>query len=106
MTARGSAEHIHDNITLWLIVKAGRSYYPQGKIRLPVGGTGKWVEPVYFGSANGSVNHEYVLYVVAADPVTYVQRRAARGKIRALSDSDGTYPTPPIYAFVNVIRGS
>jgi hypothetical protein len=26
------------------------------------------------------------------------------GKVRALSDSDGTYPNPPIYASVHVIR--
>jgi hypothetical protein len=66
---------------------------------------------VYFGRPNESVNHEYMLYVVAADPPAnsllekYAQRRAALGKVRALSDSDGTYPAPPIYASVNVIRG-
>jgi hypothetical protein len=112
VTARGAAERIHDSITLWLVVKAGRSYHPQGKIHLPVGGTGKWVEPVFFGSADGSASHEYMLYVVAADPAandqleTYVRRRSMRGKVRALSDSDGTYPNPPIYASVNVVRKS
>ena len=109
-TARGSAEHIQDTITLWLIVKAGRSYYPQGKIHLPIGGTGTWFEPVYFGTPNGCAGHEYMLYVVAADLAannhfeTYVRRRASQGKVRALSDSDGTYPNPPIYASVKVIR--
>jgi hypothetical protein len=77
---------------------------------LPVSGTGKWSEPVFFGSANGGADHEYMLYVVAADSAAndqleaYVRRRAARGKVRALSDSDGTYPNSPIYASVNVIR--
>jgi hypothetical protein len=111
VTARGSADHIHHNITLWLIVRAGRSYYPQGKIHLPVSGTSEWIEPVYFGSANGSLNHEFALDVVAADPEAnsqfemYVRRRGAAGKVRALSDSDGTYPKVPTYASVNVVRG-
>jgi hypothetical protein len=100
VTAQGTAERIDDDITPWLIVKAGRSYYPQGKIPSPVSGTGTWSERVFFGSANGSADHEYVLYVVAADSATndqfesYVRRRAARGKVRALSDYDGTYPNP------------
>ena len=107
---RGSAEGIHADVTLWLIVRDGHNYYPQGKIPLLVDGTGNWSERVYIGSASGNGNHEYMLYVVAADPAansqfeTYIRRRTMQGKVRPLSDSDGTYPAPPIYAAVNVIR--
>ncbi len=41
VTARGTARRIPDGVALWLIVSISGRLYPQGKILLPPGGTGR-----------------------------------------------------------------
>jgi hypothetical protein len=109
-TARGLAQRIPDDITLWLVVRASDGFYPQRKIQPLADGTGTWGEPVTFGRVDGSVGHEYVLYVVGADPMAnslleLYRQQVAAGKTSPLSDTRGTYPDVTPYAAVNVIRG-
>lgn len=63
--ARGSAVNVANGLTLWLVILAGRSYYPQAKIRLPPSGNGTWDQLVHFGRVDGSAGRHYTLYAVA-----------------------------------------
>ncbi len=108
MTASGSATRIPDNMTLWLIVQAGHSFYPQTKIHLAP--DGRWFELVHFGRIDGSVDHRFTLYVVGADPeangkLEIYKQQSARKDTAPLSEAKGTYPNVTTYAAVNVIRG-
>jgi hypothetical protein len=109
MTARGSATRIPDNMTLWLIVQAGRNFYPQTKIHLSP--DGRWFELVHFGRIDGSVGREYALRVVGADPEAssrfeIYKQQSARQDTAPLSEDKGTYPKVTTYAAVKVIRGA
>lgn len=109
MTASGSATRIPDNMTLWLIVQAGRSFYPQTKIHLAP--DGRWFELVHFGRIGGSVGHRFTLRVVGADPeangkLEIYKQRSAHKETAPLSEAKGTYPNFATYAVVNVTRGS
>jgi hypothetical protein len=112
MWARGSAVNVTDGVMLWLVVLAGRSYYPQAKIRLPPGETGTWDQLVHFGRVNGSAGNHYTLYAVGADLGAnrvfedYFRQREAGQDPGPLSDAAGTYPDVTIYASVHVIRAA
>ena len=109
VTVRGTAAGIPDGGTLWLVVRAGRSYYPQGMVRLPIGGAGDWTYTVHFGSPNGSSGHEYTLLAEGADSAarSYFERYMARQDAEPLSDAKGTYPTTAqTLAIVSVTRRS
>jgi len=67
--ALGSAVNVSNGMSLWLVVLAGRTYYPQAKIGLPPTGTGTWDQLVHFGRVDGSAGHHYTLYAVGADAV-------------------------------------
>lgn len=108
----GSAVNVADGLTLWLVVLAGRSYYPQAKIRLPVSGTGTWDQLVHFGRIDGCVGNHYTLYAVGADSAAtrafedYFRHRATGQDPGPLSDDAGTYPDVTTYAAVHVIRAA
>lgn len=111
-TARGSARRIPCDMTLWLVVQAGHSMYPQAKAYLPPGGTGTWAQLVHFGRPDASVvGHKYLLYAVGADRAAnsqleiYLQQQAAGQRPDPLSEAKGTWPQIPTYATVNVVRG-
>ncbi len=110
--ARGSAANVANGLTLWLVVLAGRSYYPQAKIRLPASGSGAWDQLVHFGRVDGSTGHHYTLYAVGADPAAarvfedYFRQISARQDPGPLSDVAGTYPDVTTFASVHVIRAA
>ncbi len=110
--ARGSAVNVANGVTLWLVVLAGRSYYPQAKIRLPASGTGTWDQLVHFGRVDGTAGNHYTLYAVGADAAAarvfddYFLQGAAGQDPGPLSDAAGTYPDVTTYASVHVIRAA
>ncbi len=110
--ARGSAVNIADGVTLWLVVLAGRSYYPQAKTRLPASGSGTWEQLVHFGQVDGGGDNRYTLYAVGADAAAahvfedYFRQRAAGQDPGPLSDVAGTYPDVTDYVYVHVIRAA
>jgi hypothetical protein len=110
-TARGLAERVPDGVALWLVVKAGRTYYPQARIHLPVGGTAEWTQLVHFGRINGSYEKPFTLYAVGADSAAssqfdaYMRRQDGGAVVDGLRESRGEYPRPPVYSLVNVTRG-
>lgn len=111
VTVRGSARHIPHNTTLWLVVQAGHSLYPQAKVYLPPNGTGTWAQVAYFGRPEGTVGHQYVLYAVGADPAAnalieiYQQQKSAHSEPAPMTEAKGTYPKVATYAAVSAIRG-
>jgi hypothetical protein len=108
--ARGSVVNVADGVTLWLVVLAGRSYYPQAKIRPPASGTGTWDQLVHFGRVDGSAGNHYTLYAVGAGAAAtrafedYFRQRTAQQDSAPLSDAAGKYPDVTTYASVHVIR--
>jgi hypothetical protein len=109
VTARGTATGIPDGGTLWLIVRAGRSYYPQGMVRLPIGGAGDWTHTVHFGSAKASAGHDYTLLAEGANPAarSHFEKSMAHQDTEPLSEAKGTYPqTATTLDIVNVTRRS
>ena len=109
---RGSGVNVANGVTLWLVVLAGRSYYPQAKIRLPPSGTGTWDQLVHFGRVDGSAGHHYTLYAVGAESAAahtfenYFRQKAAEKDPGPLSDVAGTYPDVMTFASVHVIRAA
>ena len=112
MWTRGAAVSVANGVTLWLVVLAGRSYYPQAKTRLPASGTGTWDQLVHFGRVDGSAGHHYTLYAVGADSAAagvfenYFRQIATGLDPGPLSDVAGTYPDVENFASVHVTRAA
>ena len=107
---RGSAVNVPNGVTLWLVALAGRSYYPQARIRLPASGIGTWDQLVHFGRVDGSGGNHYTLSAVGADAAAahvfedYFRQISAGQDPGPLSDAAGTYPDVATYDSVHVIR--